>query len=720
MKHASASAAKSLSPSFSSSSGLRRWSACTHSSSELLELPSTSVVLPRQTWPPQSRVSRFSFLNTTLAHFPVSLSSSLNLKYPPCSPSSSLPSSSSSRASSPPASRPVRQLSSSPFLRSLLSPRGNFGVQELKAAEEAGGHDLRLFRSIGSASTVSSSWGCRRFFASEREQREQETDKEEEERSEEIEDAEDEVPAPEDDDSLQLMQQMADSFNQRPTGGARRNKQPHAVHVVDDLSMPSLSSAYSASPSSSSSSASLASSSLSALSATPSRSEETASSGPAAVSFATSKDRHSEVVSSSPPSSSLTASPSSSRSSGAESRDGGGNSSAKLHAGDSSSMRAASDSQEENWGRSRARDEMLQDETEFVVVDVEKLREESKLNLLPVQQVLRTLVDTYPGMYVWRDGFVHTVKQLLAASDFSPPQHVSDEALNQAFDFLDRSNNEIIDLLEAVRGLPQLCRASHEDRIKALFELFDRRRSRRLHFDEVMEVFCFIYRVILTPSMVCQLKEACLHFTTIDDLALHTTQQLFSRLRPRASSPQTFRFSSISFRHGNRLDAASDEVKKVHSKANPDESDAAATAAYRRPPWRTEEDFGCIDTRRAREADPVQRTQNPSGRESPSLVKVGEAKVQETVERERRDLGFLFEQSDPWRQAQKRREEFISYREFKEICASLPPSVGLSRASLLELPLIVLVRDVSAPPRSHVVIRRRRRKPVQHGAFAWG
>ncbi|KFH11449.1 hypothetical protein TGMAS_319540B [Toxoplasma gondii MAS] len=221
--------------------------------------------------------------------------------------------------------------------------------------------------------------------------------------------------------------------------------------------------------------------------------------------------------------------------------------------------------------------------------------------------------------------------------------------------------------------------------------------------------------------MVCQLKEACLRFTTIDDLALHTTQQLFSRLRPRASSPQTFRFSSISFRHGNRLDAASDEMKKAHSKAASVHSDAAATAAYRRPPWRTEEDFGCIDTRGARDADPVQRTQkNSSGRESPSLVKVGETKAQEAVERERRDLRFLFEQSDPWRQAQKRRDEFISYRDFKEICAALPPSVGLSRASLLELPLIVLVRDVSAPPRSHVVIRRRRRKSVQHGAFVWG
>ncbi|PFH36239.1 hypothetical protein BESB_044310 [Besnoitia besnoiti] len=507
---------------------------------------------------------------------------------------------------------------------------------------------------------------ARRGFASERPAREREGPQEDETSCL--------PPQVHDDESLTLMQQMAEAFNQRPCR-SRRTAQPQAVHVVGDLAL---------------------SPSVTTSSFVPTFAASASASSPPSPRAADNR-RESDVASGAE---AADQNPGSSgddwASALAEPRASGG---AHPSAPASSSGRPSGESQEANWGRSKARDEMPQDGTEeLVVVDLEKLRRDSKLVFLPVQTVLRTLVDTYPGMYVWRDGFVHTVKQLLAAAGLvSPSQRVSDEVLHQAFDFLDKSNNEIIDLLEAVRGLPQLCRASHDDRIKALFELFDRRGCRRLHFDEVMEVFCFIYRVILTPSVVSQLKEASLDFTTIDDIALHTTRQLFSHLRRASALPLQPSRASIAFKYGFPSRAAPSETSPASRSATAAEGSSreklssAPSASYfassRRPATP-------LDAWEGRERRCERGDENR------------EAKTREIAATE----------EGPWKQALQRRDEFISYKDFKEICATLPPSVGFSKASLLELPLILLVRDVLAPLRSHVVIRRRR--SASRGSFA--
>ncbi|PHJ18126.1 hypothetical protein CSUI_008052 [Cystoisospora suis] len=441
----------------------------------------------------------------------------------------------------------------------------------------------------------------------------------EEEKLKEEEEDDDFQPCVQDEDSLALMQQMCESFNERRHRRAHRKSQRHTLHIVQedaDGLIPSIMSPSSSCLSSSStptSHSSLSSSSSDAAAASsqardaslsfssssssprfdylsPSSSSASCSSSTFSFTFdplpssssssgsSPKKDRNlSPSSSTSDPRSDASYSQSSSPSSSAEKerwmmreeeskgtdREEGKKSRVlacnDLHDGDKRGGKIERQKEKEEekqsnrmmrkngyatnhantWAESsssssssscasKCRNVQENDREEFLVVDLEKLRKESLLTFLPVQTVLRALVDKHPGMYVWREGFVHTVQQLLNDAGIVANTPPTETSLNQAFDVLDKSDNEIIDLLEAVRGLPQLCRASHLDRIQALFALFDRRSSSKLHFDEMMEVFCFIYRVMLTPSVVCQFKQACLHFSTIDDLALHTTQHLFS------------------------------------------------------------------------------------------------------------------------------------------------------------------------------------------------
>lgn len=65
------------------------------------------------------------------------------------------------------------------------------------------------------------------------------------------------------------------------------------------------------------------------------------------------------------------------------------------------------------------------------------------------------------------------------ARSFFPFSLLSLFVFVEAFDVLDKSDNEIIDLLEAVRGLPQLCRASHLDRIQGMLLAHPRKKQKK-------------------------------------------------------------------------------------------------------------------------------------------------------------------------------------------------------------------------------------------------
>lgn len=324
------------------------------------------------------------------------------------------------------------------------------------------------------------------------------------------------------------------------------------------------------------------------------------------------------------------------------------------------------------------------------------LRRDTRLYNIPIYLVLRVLVDDCPALQFTRTGFLRSLQSLLAREGWD----VCDETINNLFDAFDRNQNDVVDFIELLAGLAQVCQGTQEDRIRALFEVFDRERDDKLFFDEVMGVFCLIYRVVLSPSMIVDLKQAHVEFDTIDELALCSTQELFRRiLYQREQSkiqPQPFA-SSPSF---CQVPASSPTSYLFRECSNGEEDDKEFPRLdfIEQMLLSNEDSNSCsIDTV---DLESNARWRGLSlGRISrpPRTVRLAEEK--NTYHRLHPALQYHKDEGiGPWRVANSMRHLCLSYEEFKQACLRAPPAAGFSKSTLLLLPLIETLKEILAPP----------------------
>eukprot|EP00922_Rhytidocystis_sp_ex-Travisia-forbesii_P065005 GHVS01096630.1.p1 GENE.GHVS01096630.1~~GHVS01096630.1.p1 ORF type:complete len:577 (+),score=121.54 GHVS01096630.1:295-2025(+) len=305
--------------------------------------------------------------------------------------------------------------------------------------------------------------------------------------------------------------------------------------------------------------------------------------------------------------------------------------------------------------------------------DLCQLRRESKLYLVPIYSVLRELVDDFPDLQVRREGFVRSLQRLLRSEGLTD---VSDDTLNTLFDAFDRNQNEVVDFIEMLGGLAQFCQGSQEDRIRAVFEVFDREKDGRLYFDEVMGVFCLIYRVVLSTNMVVDLKQAGVEFDTIDDLALCSTQEMFRHVLCARERKEK---GDDECSDDAENEACSDVVERMlTADDNPNTCSIDTIDLEHSAEWRRRNDPEAVGDGNVRWAH--EEPQRCSKRVHPSLQ------------------FHIDEGAKSWRVATAKRNLYLTFDEFMASCLKTPPAAGFSKSTLLRLPLIMTLREILAPP----------------------
>ena len=101
------------------------------------------------------------------------------------------------------------------------------------------------------------------------------------------------------------------------------------------------------------------------------------------------------------------------------------------------------------------------------------------------------------------------------------------EAVHELFGFFDVDSNGKIDLLELVSGCMVLCHGSEDEKLSAVFEVFDSDGDGCISMDEMFNFMIAVFHVVLTPQIIEDMKKAGAQIETAEDLASATAVECF-------------------------------------------------------------------------------------------------------------------------------------------------------------------------------------------------
>merc|ERR1712083_622691 len=117
-----------------------------------------------------------------------------------------------------------------------------------------------------------------------------------------------------------------------------------------------------------------------------------------------------------------------------------------------------------------------------------------------------------------RDGFLQAYASLLATHNVDAP---SAEVQNAVFDLFDRDDNNVVDMMELICGISLLCSGTEDDKIHAVFNVFDENGDGFISMDEMFKFLTSVFKVVLTPNVMGVTVESA------EDLASVTALECF-------------------------------------------------------------------------------------------------------------------------------------------------------------------------------------------------
>lgn len=134
-------------------------------------------------------------------------------------------------------------------------------------------------------------------------------------------------------------------------------------------------------------------------------------------------------------------------------------------------------------------------------------------------------------------------------------EHPPPEVKNAVFDLFDRDDNDIVDMIEVVCATSLLCKGSEEDKVDAVFYMFDQNGDGFISVDEMQKFLLSVFRVVCTPNVMQAVNSTGVNIESIEDMAAATTWECFQ---------------SADLNHDGRLSL--DEFKKWFGGARSDPS----------------------------------------------------------------------------------------------------------------------------------------------------
>merc|ERR1712151_1445901 len=123
-----------------------------------------------------------------------------------------------------------------------------------------------------------------------------------------------------------------------------------------------------------------------------------------------------------------------------------------------------------------------------------------------------------------REQFLVVYSQVLQQFQVDAP---SDEVKNAVFDLFDRDDNGVVDMMELICGASLLCTGTEEDKIHAVFAIFDENGDGDISMDEMYKFLTSVFKVVLTPNVMAVMNSMGVQVDSAEDLASVTALECF-------------------------------------------------------------------------------------------------------------------------------------------------------------------------------------------------
>jgi len=155
---------------------------------------------------------------------------------------------------------------------------------------------------------------------------------------------------------------------------------------------------------------------------------------------------------------------------------------------------------------------------------LKQLRRTSGLKHIPVASSLMAFKNAAVNQELGKDIFLKTYQKLLKDANLEIPDL---DTQMKVFGLFDKDNNDIVDMMELVCGISLLCQGTEEEKIAAVFNVFDENGDGFISMDEMFKFLTSVFRVVLTPNVMATMKQMGVEVESADDLASVTSLECF-------------------------------------------------------------------------------------------------------------------------------------------------------------------------------------------------
>jgi len=156
--------------------------------------------------------------------------------------------------------------------------------------------------------------------------------------------------------------------------------------------------------------------------------------------------------------------------------------------------------------------------------NLKDIRKTCGLKHVLVSAGLKTLKAAAIDDKLAKDQFLAAYKDLLTNHEVEIPDQTVQDAV---FDLFDRDDNGAVDMMELICGIALLCQGTEEEKIKAIFSIFDENGDDFISMDEMFKFLTSVFKVVLTPNVKGVMRSMGVEVESAEDLASVTSLECF-------------------------------------------------------------------------------------------------------------------------------------------------------------------------------------------------
>ncbi|CAD7938543.1 unnamed protein product [Amoebophrya sp. A25] len=153
-----------------------------------------------------------------------------------------------------------------------------------------------------------------------------------------------------------------------------------------------------------------------------------------------------------------------------------------------------------------------------------KLRSDCQLQQVPVKAAVDGFSKKAVAGQLDLGAFTMAYSELCEECKIEEPSH---DTITNVFRLFDKDKNNMIDPMELCSGVSMLCKGTEEEKIHAVFDLFDTNGDGSITLDEMFKFLLSVFRVVMTPTVLETVRQQGVDINSPEDLASITAMECF-------------------------------------------------------------------------------------------------------------------------------------------------------------------------------------------------